>query len=222
MNLLVEIADICAWYAHRCANSVVLCLKEIFRSIEDYLQDRKLGIRTCYVHSDLVERSLYQDEILYKPTSFHRIRKMMEHLKLGSQDVFVDIGCGKGRVVCMAAREPIKKVVGLELKKVLADTAEQNLSTLKEKKSEGLILRGDVLAQDLSEGTVFFMYDPFFFKTFSQVIENIHQSVIRFPRCVRIVYFDQRYGDYLDSLDWLKSEGEIGHTRIFVWTYKPS
>ena len=47
----------------------------------------------------------------------------MNYLKLDANDVFVDLGCGKGRAVFLAAAQKLKKVIGVELRKELADIA---------------------------------------------------------------------------------------------------
>lgn len=41
---------------------------------------------------------------------------------------FVDIGCGKGRALLLAAEQPFRKVIGVELNEDLARTARRNVS----------------------------------------------------------------------------------------------
>lgn len=220
MSFLRELIRILRFYTRRIYYAVTICLKDIYRLIEDMRWDRRLGIRTCYDDTDLEERAQYKDEVIYRPTSYHRIRKMIAYLKLGPDDVFVDFGSGKGRVLAMACQEPVKKVIGVEIQKRLADKALENVNKLEHKKAPVEVLRQDVTHFDPREGTVFFMYDPFRYQTFVSVLENIRRSLSAAPRNVRLVYFDERYADILNAQDWLKLDGEIGHTRIFVWSAK--
>ena len=212
MSFLRETARIVWFYARRCYYSVVLCLKDLYRLIQDRYWDHQLGIRTCYDDAEFKERAAFKDEVLYRPTSYHRIRKMIEYLKLGPEDVFVDLGCGKGRVVAMVARERLRKVIGVELQKHLVEIARQNVDGTPVE-----IVCSDVVDFDPSEATVIFLYDPFHYRTFMKVLDNIQASLKTSPRKLRIVYFDERYADILNSQDWLRREGEIGHTRMFVW-----
>jgi SAM-dependent methyltransferase len=217
MNLIREILKLFLSHFRRCAVLMAVCFKEIFRLLQDCYYDKKLGIQTCYDYNGLEERPLYKDEIIYKPTSFHRIRLMLNYLKLDSDDVLVDFGCGKGRVLTMAALLKLKKVVGIEIRKTLADAARRNLSRLKGRQTEAAVICGDAVSFDPIEGNLFFMYDPFLYKTFTHVLGNIRESLLKAPRNIRIVYFDGRYSEILDNEPWLRREGEIGHTKIFVW-----
>src|SRR4051812_36674945 len=51
----------------------------------------------------------------YTPLPYPMIARMIDSLALQPDDVFVDIGCGKGRVVCCVCLHEIRKVVALEL-----------------------------------------------------------------------------------------------------------
>ncbi|OIO38592.1 MAG: hypothetical protein AUJ71_02605 [Candidatus Omnitrophica bacterium CG1_02_49_16] len=217
VNFIREIAQLIFWHLRRCASLMMVCLKEIVRAAQDRYYDRRFGIHTCGEDDKLEERSLFKDEILYRPTSFHRILIMTDYLKLKPKDVFVDLGCGKGRALALVARERLKKVIGLELKRSLADVAQKNANHLKHADTEVEVVQGDAITFDVREGTVFFMYHPFMYKTFTKVLQNIRESVNLNPRKIRIVYFDPCYAEVLDNEDWLVREGEIGHTKIVVW-----
>lgn len=55
-------------------------------------------------------------------------RSTLAETGFGERDyAFVDIGCGKGRVVMMATGYGFREVVGVELNPMLADTARRNL-----------------------------------------------------------------------------------------------
>jgi methylase of polypeptide subunit release factors len=42
-------------------------------------------------------------------------------------DVFVDFGCGKGRVLYLACRHPFKEVIGVDLSPAVVEAARRNL-----------------------------------------------------------------------------------------------
>lgn len=221
-SLAFEILKILKSFFVKCIRGFKVCAKEIIRAIEDQWMDRELGISTCYGYDHKQDPSLYSDENTYAPTCYHHLNVMFDFLKLAPEDVLVDIGCGKGRVVLFAATRSLKKVIGIELREVMMSAAKMNLDRLKIKQTEVEIIHDDAATLDYQEGTVFFMYDPFGYKTFRQVISRLKESVTNRPRFVRLVYFNPRYKDYLNAEEWLIPQGEIGRTRIFVWETKKS
>ena len=52
----------------------------------------------------------------------------LRYLGVSDRDVFVEFGCGKGRVVHQAARRPFRRVVGVEISPVLAEAARSGLA----------------------------------------------------------------------------------------------
>ena len=60
------------------------------------------------------------------------IRKLFNFAKLKKSDIFCHLGCGEGNAVAIAAKEfGVKKSVGIEIDKSLADTARRNISGIK-------------------------------------------------------------------------------------------
>ncbi len=78
---------------------------------------------------------------------------------------FVDIGCGKGRVLMLASEFPFRRVVGLELNAKVASSARENIRQWRERPracKQIEVLTGDVLAFALPpEPTLLYMYNPF-------------------------------------------------------------
>src|SRR5262249_16705051 len=81
-----------------------------------------------YLHIDTrgAVQPLTNEGVHYTPLPYPMIARMLKLLDLTPNDVFVDVGCGKGRVVCCACRLPVKRVVALELNRNLLDQAVEN------------------------------------------------------------------------------------------------
>ncbi len=78
---------------------------------------------------------------------------------------FVDLGCGKGRALLLAAEHPFREVIGIELNPDLAAIARSNL-TAASSKSDPLapvrLIEGDALETTLPNSpTVLFLFHPF-------------------------------------------------------------
>lgn len=72
----------------------------------------------------------FADVTCYEPTHPRHFRALMRRLAVAPREhVFVDVGCGKGRVLLLAARRPFRAVIGIELSPHLAAVARRNLQT---------------------------------------------------------------------------------------------
>jgi SAM-dependent methyltransferase len=161
--------------------------------------------------------SLCRDALSYQATRFAHLEPMMEHLALGPDDVFVDYGCGKGRIVCYVALQGIvRKVVGVELRQELAEYARARIREIRPA-TPIEIVHQDAATYTSRDGTVFYLFNPFGQITLQRVLRNIHDSIEANPRPVRIVYNNCVHGDCLDEAGWLVRAGGISGTDIAVW-----
>lgn len=68
---------------------------DIMTLIKDHYQDKKLGgIKTSEGFNFVDNLSLYKDATRYTPTPYNKLKKMVEYLKPGPDDIFFDIGFG--------------------------------------------------------------------------------------------------------------------------------
>lgn len=162
----------------------------------------------------------HQDGCPYETIDYWNVRKVVRHLKLTADDVFYDIGCGMGRVICVTARMPIKRCVGIELSKPLSEAAQQNVSRLRRRKTPVTIISGDAAEADLSDGTVYFMFNPFGAATLSDVLDNVRASLKNNPRPIRIVYYNSCHLSVVEKSAWLEKSHEFktfGGLSVTFW-----
>jgi cyclopropane fatty-acyl-phospholipid synthase-like methyltransferase len=204
----------------RCS-SALLVLKRVYwvarTIIGEHLTERRLGINTSEAPVVLADISANRDMHTYSPTKYSQLDRFIKAYPLSCSDVFVDIGCGKGRCVCFMARQNIKKAVGVEVDSDLVQVARKNAKRLIGRKAEISIVHCDASMVKFTEGTVFFMFNPFGLQTLRDVIRNISESMRNTPRRVTICYRNPKYQDELDKEQWLAPEGEIPGTEIWVW-----
>ncbi len=65
--------------------------------------------------------------VRYQPTRVRHVRKLLSELSLPPGRVFVDFGCGKGRVLMVASCYPFQRIVGVEISGRLCDVARRNV-----------------------------------------------------------------------------------------------
>ena len=152
----------------------------------------------------------------YAPTPYEKLKQIMDYLKLSSDDVLVDLGCGKGRVLFVAAEQKVKKIIGVELDQKLTVLAHENIRNLRSQCSPIEIVNTDAATFPVEEGTVFFLFDPFGLNTCDKVIDNIEASLIIHPRSIRIVYVGDELRFVLNRQDWLESEAEIDNGDVLI------
>jgi SAM-dependent methyltransferase len=152
--------------------------------------ERRYGIRS---RGEVILPEHREDSarLEYKPTPWTTLARALRRCEVGPEDVFVDFGAGKGRVVFLAARYPFRRVVGVELSPELSAVAqanvERNMARLRCRDVQ--IVTGDVLNFAIPDDlTVAFFFNPFRGDVFASVVERLLASVDRRPRRVRIVY----------------------------------
>jgi SAM-dependent methyltransferase len=128
------------------------------------------------------------------------IRSILDHLALDSSDVFVDIGSGKGRVLCCAAQYPVKQVVGVDLSDALCQVARDNAGRMRGRRAP--ISVETTLAQefDYSTSTVLFLFDPFGAETLGPLLEKIGRDA---RGSVRIAYANPSHDEVFHRQPWL-------------------
>jgi hypothetical protein len=156
------------------------------------LFDRRYGVST----DDRVSRTdLGISDVRYGnyvPAGVRSLRRVIPVGEVTPDDVFVDFGSGKGRVVLQAAMHyPFRKVYGVELSEQLHDVAQANLEQIRSRLRcpDVQLIRSDVLDFQIPDDvTVAFLFNPFRGEVFQTVIGRLLESVDRHPRPLRIVY----------------------------------
>ncbi len=184
--------------------------------VSDFFEDRRRGIETFSEDEDKSQKGVFGDEDAYGACSYEEIRQLIAFLRPSVGDIFVDIGCGKGRVLFEFARLPIQKCIGVELQQKLCSLAETNLSRLPAGHAPVEVRRADAAEWRFTDETLVFIYNSFGFRTFRRVIETLKENHSRRPRPLAVIYFGP-YGDFLDSEEWLKNAGRVPKSDIWVW-----
>lgn len=131
------------------------------------------------------------DFVHYEPSAWLPMRWAMRRISPGPDDVFVDFGAGKGRVVCEAARHPFSRVIGVEVAPTLVETARENvdLNQSRFKCQNVELVTADAAEWEIPpDMTVAYLYHPFAGDTFERTLENIMRSLADHPRKLRLIY----------------------------------
>lgn len=100
----------------------------MLRRALELVRDRLLRVETAG-HARLEDLGLGNpDRADYEPSGWLDLGRVLRRLEIGRDDVFVDLGCGKGRVMLLAARYPFRRVIGVEISEDLSATARRNVA----------------------------------------------------------------------------------------------
>jgi SAM-dependent methyltransferase len=129
---------------------------------------------------------------IYMPVSYTLLDEIFVRLNpIIPQTHFLDIGCGKGRALCMAAHKGFKQVTGLDFSKTLCNAAAKNLSKTKKQVTDFnfKVINNDAFYFEIPRDVdCIFFFNPFDEIIMSGVINNIRTSLQNHPRKISIIY----------------------------------
>jgi len=167
--------------------------------LHDELIDEVLGIDESKDDWFSRDDAFEAEQTLYEGTPYAMIRDFVHTIKPKKGDVVYDLGSGLGRVVLYSAMTTDAMVTGIELLEERVAQAEE----LKNKFGieNARFIQGNVLGQDFSDGTIFFMFNPFSHETTMEVIRRLRQ--INTKKRIVIASWAQS-NIYLEKQPWLR------------------
>jgi cyclopropane fatty-acyl-phospholipid synthase-like methyltransferase len=175
-------------------------LQQLKRKLSNALEEWRLGIVT----RGIAVASFSDDEHIYYGTnSYSTTRHVLKSLDLDSGDVFVDLGCGKGRVVCIAAQLAMQEVIGVDDDENMCAIARSNAQRMKGRRTPIRIEQVQAQNFDYTIGSVFYMFNPFGPKTLALLLGRMKEGLTLRPRPIRIVYSTPAEENLLRESGWL-------------------
>ncbi|HVY95401.1 MAG TPA: class I SAM-dependent methyltransferase [Solirubrobacterales bacterium] len=135
-----------------------------------------------------IERDGYHD---YEPSGWLGLRRALRGIEVDRSQTFLDIGCGKGRIVAQAARRPFGRVLGVELSPELAAAARELLERERGRRrcGEVEIAVADVTTWEVPDDvTVAYVYNALGGEALTAMLDRIADSAARAPRRLLLLY----------------------------------
>ncbi len=126
------------------------------------------------------------DAVHYATISYSDTREVLRRLDLQPTDTFVDVGAGKGRVLCLAAQHRVRQVIGIEYSSELVSIARRNVSHMRGKQSPVEVHLGAAEDFDYSAASVLYFYNPFEANVLDVVLHKL--SVDRAGKPLRLAF----------------------------------
>jgi SAM-dependent methyltransferase len=141
--------------------------------------------------------------IRYEPTRALPFRRVLRRAHIPASGGFVDLGCGKGRVLILAVQYGFAQVTGVDYSRALCSAAERNLGAFRARTKRTFMSK--VLAMDAADyaftkdDTVVYIFNPFDAVVLAAVIARLRRSLERNPRAVWVVYHNPVWRASIES-----------------------
>jgi SAM-dependent methyltransferase len=156
----------------------------------------------------------------YMPSGFEFVRGLIGRLAIRHADyTFVDLGCGKGRILLAASHFPFRDIVGVEFSERLAAIARANVAAYQP--ADRRCRRIAVLTHDAAHFAppdgplLLYLYNAFDDVILGRVAANLEASLARAPRDVLLVYVNPEHRAVLERVPCLGVIADDGGTVIY-------
>lgn len=144
-----------------------------------------------------------QDYYHTESTDYAILSYCFGKLKIDLSDVLVDVGCGMGRVISWWLKRYPNEIIGVEYNKELAERVRDNFS----KFSNVTVICGDILDHMPSNGTVFYLFNPFN-ASIMHLFEDRLRSLLCGIKQITIVYVNCKHADVFENSPFWKVDIE--------------
>jgi hypothetical protein len=132
---------------------------------------------------------------------------MMRDLELPVPEyTFVDLGCGKGRALILAAQHPFARVIGVDFVPAFVESAAANIQAAARRvsfRSEIQVEVGDAAEFSFPDGPVLlYLFNPFDAPIVRRVALNAHRSWQADRRPFTIMYMNPLHVDEVTAAGW--------------------
>lgn len=172
--------------------------------------DDRLGVETSGIRetgSLDIDSPNVKYAVRYQPSGVDLVRDTLRGYSIDYPEfVFIDYGCGKGRVMLLAAELPFRQILGVEFSAELHRIAQQNIAASLPRLSgckEVSVILGDAADfEPPDEPLVCYFYNPFDETVMREVVGKLERSLSKTPRKILIIYLEPAHARVFDESRW--------------------
>ena len=176
------------------------------------IMDKQLKIQTTG-RDDFKEDTYHHP---YEPTPYSVLERLAESEYITRDNIFVDYGCGKGRVDFYLSAKVGCKTVGIDFDERMINKAlENSRSFIGKRKPEFLHVSAE--KYEVTDADSFYFFNPFPLEILRSVLGKIIHSYYENPRSMTLFFYypDEEYVAYLMTKNELMFMGEIDCMDLF-------
>lgn len=172
----------------------------LFTIYHEIRGEKKYGIQTSKL-DDLTKLSVKGNNKkhaeIYQGANYFLLETVLSKLQnIGANKNIIDYGCGKGRVLAVAAFYGFNKITGIEFSEELCNEARKNIASLQlrfPKKVFNVIHINAIDYKIEDDVNIFFFFNPFNEIVMNKVINNILTSINKNKRIIQVAYVNPRH-----------------------------
>lgn len=134
---------------------------------------------------------------IYMPVNYFILERLMNEIaKYDHNKTLLDLGCGKGRVMIVAAAYGFEQISGIDISKEFCNEATATTVSYAEKNPQVhfTIINQDALSYDIPDNICcVFLFNPFDELIMTGVVSNILKSQCAYPRTLRVIYANPQH-----------------------------
>ena len=176
--------------------------------------DKLLQIKTAGRDAQNADEYRYP----YEPTPYRVLERLAGSGLIGSSDVILDYGCGKGRVGFFLSNRTKAKTIGIEYDARIYEQALENQKTAGFRaKAEFVLTRAEEYELPQTVTRCYF-FNPFSVEILHKVMARIIESYYEHPREMILLFYypSDEYISYLMTVDLLEFYDEIECDDLFA------
>lgn len=195
--------------------------------------DYYLSIQTTGVYEELDWDNFNYNRT--ESTSYRVLENLMTYHTISKDDVLIDFGCGRGRILFFTHHFAQIPVIGVEFNPTVFDQLQENRTSYLAAHPSDLPIE---LVHERAEnyaisphGTLFYFFNPFSIKIFRQVLHNILDSLEAYPReASLIIYYPLfSYINYIERNSPFEPQQMFevavdkgAKDRVLIYRYRPA
>lgn len=183
---------------------------EMYYRAVNWWHERRLSIRTTGM-VELAEVGIFNSEFVeYAPIGYAALKSVLRQIPLEPREIsFLDYGAGKGRAIAVAASQPFRRVVGVEISEILAAIARTNIERMRHKRAAFIeVIQSDAVEFPVpADVNLIYIFNSFTGQTLARVVDNIRASLLSNPRSAYLVVFNKIHLERLredPSYSWIE------------------
>ena len=176
--------------AVRLMRNVFAASARLHHRISEWVWETSYGVRTSGFARPADVNVRDSDANEYAPSPYRVTKRLIRELPAKARDgAFIDYGCGRGRVVVVAASFPFRRVIGVELSSELSNEARENVVRCRiARRAPVEIVTANASTYMIDDDvTTVYLYNPFRAATLHQVLNQLADSLQRCRRDMWIV-----------------------------------
>lgn len=171
----------------------------VYHEIKGEKKYRIDTIKISRLRDEKIESENLSHASIYQASNYYLLEKAFDFIRNEKVNFgLLDFGCGKGRVLVVAAHYGFKSITGIDFSEILCIEAESNI----EKVASIFPATGfNVICADAASYKIesyqncFFFFNPFDEVVLLKVVKNILSSMKDFPRKIFIIYVNPIHKD---------------------------